>query len=460
MHKAVYLYVWATLLSLCSYAFADYQYAITVVQGLGGDGDFAWAINDRGHVVGSSFVARENEFHAFLWDGFEVTDLGTFGGQDSKAWDINNLDEVVGWASQFDGTVRAFVWRGEALIDLGTLGGTESDAHGINDTGQIVGSSGLPGDTESHGFLWEDGVMQDLGTLAGNSSHARDVSRSGRVTGYSSVTNVGWRAVIWEPDGTIIDLGSLGDGTNESLGVAINDAGFVVGQSTGVGPNSQRRAFVSNGNEMRNLARHGQHMGGAAIAGRSINNSSQIVGPFRHRADDELHGFVFTPGQGMETIETLLPPNHGWWIEVPTDINDRGQISAWGHPEGGSSFGETRSFIITPVTPEMMLTVADGPLRADAINALVISNAQPNATVKFYYGKRGGGKFIPGCDALAAMLQIDDPVLFGEASADANGNAQLDIFIPARAASHKGFLIQAVDFANCTESQLVLKQVE
>ncbi len=112
------------------------------------------------------------------------------------------------------------------------------------------------------------------------------------------------------------------------------------------------------------------------------------------------------------------------------------------------------------MNPELTFTIDEGPLRAGKLNTLKITNATPNATIKFFYGKEGGGRFIPGCDALAAITQINDPVNFGEVLANADGNAELEIFIPAKAATHKGFLIQALDFENCEESQLVLKKVE
>ena len=52
------------------------------------------------------------------------------------------------------------------LLDLGTLGGQNSFAFGINNLGQIVGTSELESG-QSRAFLWENGEMMDLGTLGG-----------------------------------------------------------------------------------------------------------------------------------------------------------------------------------------------------------------------------------------------------------------------------------------------------
>jgi probable HAF family extracellular repeat protein len=51
---------------------------------LGGDNSYAYGINDRGQVVGSSLTA-DSPIHAFLWQEGSVADLGTLGGDYSRA---------------------------------------------------------------------------------------------------------------------------------------------------------------------------------------------------------------------------------------------------------------------------------------------------------------------------------------------------------------------------------------
>jgi len=80
--------------------------------------------------------------------------------------------------------------------------------------------------------------------------------------------------------------------------------------------------------------------------------------------------------------------------------------------------------------------------------------------VKFYYGRKGGGAFVTGCDAIDAVMQIDEPKLFKMVQADGDGVAELRAFIPPNGSTIKGVLIQAVDEANCQESQLVVKKIE
>lgn len=67
---------------------------------------------------------------------------------------INKHGQVVGWY-KFNGQDRAFLWDNGELMDLGTFGGSQSRAYDINDAGQIVGWAMLPGDTAYHAFLAE-----------------------------------------------------------------------------------------------------------------------------------------------------------------------------------------------------------------------------------------------------------------------------------------------------------------
>ncbi len=158
------------------------------------------AINNRGEVVGERGVTL-SDHHAFMWsdenddgqiDAGEIRDLGTLGGANSSANDVNDNGAVVGWSEDALGDRRAFLWtqRG-GMIDLGTLGGAESEAYAINNRGQVVGTS-RDGDGISHPFLWtEEHGMVDLypAAVSNSSNVAYDVNERGQVVGQS-----------WDPD--------------------------------------------------------------------------------------------------------------------------------------------------------------------------------------------------------------------------------------------------------------------
>ena len=107
------------------------------------------------------------------------------------------------------------------LIDLGTLGGSYSVAIDLNAHGQVVGTSGLAAGG-SHAFLWENGTLTDLGTLGGDSL-AVAVNEGGQVIG-RSMTGSGEHAFLWE-DGQMTSLGVLEPEDRYSRALAVNDAG-------------------------------------------------------------------------------------------------------------------------------------------------------------------------------------------------------------------------------------------
>ncbi len=72
------------------------------------------------------------------------------------------------------------------LTDLGSLGGGQAVARDLNDNGQVVGWSLLPGETFPHAFLWENGSMTPLGILTGDEqSVARAINNNGMIIGTS-----------------------------------------------------------------------------------------------------------------------------------------------------------------------------------------------------------------------------------------------------------------------------------
>src|SRR5688572_4685055 len=114
---------------------------------------------------------------------FRLTELTLPGGSFSRGSDLNESGQVTGGANTADGAFHAFLWDGTRMRDLGALGGTSSFGFAIITLGQVTGSATLAGDMVSHAFLWDGTRMRDLGTLGGTSSSGLAINTSGQVTG-------------------------------------------------------------------------------------------------------------------------------------------------------------------------------------------------------------------------------------------------------------------------------------
>jgi probable HAF family extracellular repeat protein len=108
-------------------------------------GSSASAINNLGEVTGTSDLAGDATYHAFLWRKGVMTDLGTLPGDFSSYGSaINNRGQIVGGSCDIDGNCRQVLWENGVMTELNTLTPADStlsilDAVTINDAGEIVG---------------------------------------------------------------------------------------------------------------------------------------------------------------------------------------------------------------------------------------------------------------------------------------------------------------------------------
>jgi probable HAF family extracellular repeat protein len=147
-----------------------------------GDPDgIALGINGYGDIVGSSGICSTfnpnllfslQGVHALLWQNGKVVDLGNLGGTTGQAFGnlafaINNRGQVVGGSDlSGDTSFHAFLWtKAKHMQDLGTLSGdVDSAAIAINEHGVVVGLS-IDASGNTRAFVWQNGVMTDLNTL-------------------------------------------------------------------------------------------------------------------------------------------------------------------------------------------------------------------------------------------------------------------------------------------------------
>jgi probable HAF family extracellular repeat protein len=131
--------------------------------------------------------------------------LGTLGGNMSAAYAINDRGVVVGHASLPGGAWHAFAQRNGRMWDLGTLGGTHSWAYDVNNSGQVVGCSGLPGGTQTAAFVYRDGAMAALPGLGGTFACATGINAVGWVVGYAELASGAMTGFLHDGT-TLVDL--------------------------------------------------------------------------------------------------------------------------------------------------------------------------------------------------------------------------------------------------------------
>jgi probable HAF family extracellular repeat protein len=185
---------------------------------------YSRAINDNGDVAGGRRIGpKPAAQHAFVWEyiSFWNTwlehDLGTLGGFESGAEDINAKGDVVGWSDSGGGTIHAFLFKrsprgspGYGVMQnlssyTGAFWGEHSNALGINGAGDVVGVSGFPNlnDDETRAVIWSQGKMVNLNTMIPSNAgwvlkRAEAINDNGQIVG-SGLHNNQPRAFLLTP---------------------------------------------------------------------------------------------------------------------------------------------------------------------------------------------------------------------------------------------------------------------
>jgi len=257
------------------------MYSVTDLGTLGGSTSRAFGINNLGEVVGDADMAGDTISHAYLYDqSGKMIDLGTLGGTFSEASAVNDLGQVVGVADTAAGPSHAFLYSNGTMQDLGTLGGPNSWATGINNQGRIVGTSYVTGSPSNQaGFVCGGG-----GPLTSTGAEfGRAINNNGDIAGAIAAGQGAGHAYLLPAGGSPIDVGTLGGATSE--GVALNDNGWVVGQSLDGG--GGERGFAYTGTAMFGLSEPGELDGMA----EAVNDQDSVVGYYDDQGDN-AHAFV------------------------------------------------------------------------------------------------------------------------------------------------------------------------
>lgn len=317
----------------------------------GGYNSFANAISNSGLIAGISETGDIDpllgvlEAHPTLWVFGHPIDLGTFGGGEGYANQVNDSGQVVGYAQNgiadlFDyfglGTQsRAFLRQSGVLKDLGTLGGNDSQASFVNDLGQIVGISYTTSTAVTNTgfvctqgnvvprqdpFFWENGKMLDMGNLGGNCAAPAGINIHSQVAGNSDLAdvNVYPHAFLWSRESGMKDLGTLG-GTFAQAD-ALSDSGEVVGTSSTRGDQAFFAVLWKDG-VITNLGNLPGDCGSSAYA---INSQGQITGDSFNCVTGAARPFLWRTATCMASILFPQPvPNCCFRSPLPSTIKER-----------------------------------------------------------------------------------------------------------------------------------------
>jgi len=276
------------------------------------NGGYIWAygMNDYADVVGYS-SADNGQFHAFHWDGEQLNDLGAPPWavvNYSQAHDINNNGWIVGFAGGVPFDLRGFIKHDDVWDEIPTFGGNESRAYAINELNDVVGMArNEDGKLRAYGIpAGNIAQMTDLGDLGGGAAQARAINNNRVITGFSKVDDVYWHAFSYSIESGMIDLGTFGG--NESRAYAMNDAGHIVGQAEY--PDGTLHGFVWIEGELFDLNNYIVPDLDITITNAKGINSDGVISAVAEYPDGTTRPYLLTPMD--ETI--------------PEDVNGDGNV--------------------------------------------------------------------------------------------------------------------------------------
>ncbi len=333
------------------------------------------------YVPNANFSGTDTFTYAVTDTRYRIVPLGTLGGNNSFALDVNNHRQVSGNSSVTAGSsnpLQAYLWQNGEFVPLGVLPGTGTNnfsrGYAVNDDSVVVGESD---NNTSFAFVYENGVMSGLLRLAGDNFRgvSNDINNSGVIVGSSS-NGTASRPTIWTFDGVTYvaaDLGTIrGTPTSTGRAWAINDAGDVVGLSHNIDGTSQ--ATLWSGGTITNLTSLGDGLrfsqafglnGTGLVVGSS--STGQTVGQLIGTTSGTgiTRAFVWHDGHMHELLPVnfYAPGNTGTttnYHSVAMDVNDAGIVVGNSQRIAGSAERATIWFDETALDLNSLIPTGSG----------------------------------------------------------------------------------------------------
>jgi probable HAF family extracellular repeat protein len=294
------------------------QYTVKDLGTLGGAESWAYDINDAGQVVGASLTSTRS-MAPFIWAS--TTGMKSLSKMPNTtvltgcANAINKTGQVTGWAYNRYGASRPFRWSASAgmtEITDGIIG------WGINNSGTVVGEAAV---VNAHwmGFMSVAGkAIKYIGSLnAGSGNVVYDINTAGLMTGYTQERVGPCRPMVWGSDGFPKQLSVLQGYGGAAYG--INTNGETVGTSGGHAVLWNKYYYIKD---------LGTLVAGGSSQANDINDSGKVVGAcYTYGSTARKYAFVWDATAGMKqlAIPTTFISAEAW------AINTTGQIAgvAW-----------------------------------------------------------------------------------------------------------------------------------
>jgi uncharacterized membrane protein len=242
----------------------------------------------------------------------------------SECASINSRGEAVGTASTAGSSRRvAFVVRQNKVA---LLPGEQSRANAISEDGRVVGQTILPGTKAAVPVLWKNDSPIDLNICC--AGLARSSNGQGMVVGDTYDKEGRYHAFVWDAVRGARLLAVPGEEYSSAL--ALNHRGEILLKATPGG------LFLYSGGRLNPIDI-------PKGTPRAMNKDRIVVGSFGPNPDAQ-RAFVWDKGHGMQDLNTLIPANSGWTLEVASSVNDRGEIVGWGDHDGKENAG----FLLRP----------------------------------------------------------------------------------------------------------------
>ena len=269
--------------------------------------------------------------------GIDIVAIGLYNGQYTMLADINENGLAVGWgyANTPEGPrERAISWQNGVFTDLGTLGGNFSRAHQVNNAGVIVGES-QTADGRYRAVVWENGIIRELPPLnvfQYSDANAQSINEHGDIVGEDRNDNWVIHAALWPASGGVVDLGQL-PGSDFSRARGINRNGAVFGQSISFSNFVGRPMIWSGGALSEIIMPPGGRANGNIATGKIFNNAGEFVAEVAPDAFNFGKAIIYRNG-AFETLPML--PNAFQQLSVPYGLNEAGDVV--GEAYGPSNF--------------------------------------------------------------------------------------------------------------------------